>query len=114
MLPIYSHYVVASGKPRLINRVLEINSCHVPLTDTEKFARWSHLVAEYQGGWLFHLDVRDDGNVMVQHETLDEAEELGLSEVFTSLLRLAWTAECFLLRIHQDGEVYADLPRFNW
>lgn len=113
-MPLRNQYATANGAPRLINRVLEVNWCHVSLDDMQKVASWSRLIAEYREGWLFHLDVREDGTIILRHETEAEVREAGASEAFVDLLRLAVLAQCFLLRIHRDGEIYSDYPQFQW
>ena len=105
-----------------ITKVFDVSTNHISKRDDEIILATSHafkegdvactdlIVYEYEEGCFIFAAIEDD----VVEDFYTTLEGQGLSHEFIALLRLAKQFGCKYLQLDRDGEIYDNLPTFNW
>jgi len=81
-------------------KVFDISTCHIPNQYILNHVTPSIVVAEYLEGWYCWIPIKEE---FYQYP-------LWLVNIFL----LALSEHCHYIRFDADGEIYLELPKFDW
>lgn len=103
-----------------IYNYLDISSGHISKSDAESLdvdavrtrnAEPNLIVFKYPEGWFVNVPQGEPDSMGIEDE---EALAEDYSPEMLDLLRMAIYNDCCFVRIDADGNVYDNLPRFEW
>lgn len=103
---------VITDPPELF-RVLSISTCHIAQADGVWLSEACHpgttsmIVREYEEGWWVHIN-RDD------KDWLASLKKFGYPQSVLDVLKFALDHACHYAFIDRDGQIYPQLPKYEW